>query len=246
MHPTKPQAEEMTTMTMESGSQAPHAYSFQIGEHGGWADGLTPAEYEELKGGLRLELLRLVQDAPEPWEYPLRDLVRRYRIRSLHAIPAQVHRELLEGWLEGINRKRKPDEQLFLPQNLEWCCELVPPKLWRACASAEILIGKDAQSAKPWKIALQSQSGNKVSIPVTVGATWTCEATGTYRKDRKHGDWHSCSNCIDWPRVNYETSSMPPRNEDLCSKCRLLVQKGECTTPHLEEHLAGTSAGHAT
>jgi hypothetical protein len=173
--------------------------------------------------------------APGPWGYELKELVSRYKLGSLHAIGDAVHRELLQGWLDGINRKRDACDQLFLPKELLRCCEYVPPKLWHACAEAKLLIGADAGSAPPWEIDVYAQkAGVRKRIPVYAGVSWTCEITDdgrhlmTYRKLRNEDAWHWCTNCTSWPKVNYEDSDTKPTKGNFCAECREKERAGTC------------------
>jgi hypothetical protein len=212
-----------------------HAYEFKIGERGDWASGLTEVVYYELKAEFRAQLQKLLDGAPGPWCYELKELVRRYRVGSLHAIGDDVHRELLQGWLDGINRKRASCDQLFLPRELLRCCEYVPPHLWHACVEARLRIGSDLGSAKDWEIDVFAPNAKvRRPIPVYAGVSWTCEITHdgrnqmTYRKLRNKDAWHWCTNCTSWPKVNYEDSTTKPDKGIFCAECQEKEKAGTC------------------
>ena len=160
-------------------------YAFQIGERGEWAEGIAWKPHAELKTSLRQQLRNLLDGISGPWEYDLDELSETYRIESLHAIPEKVHRELLQGWLDRINRKRGPLEQLFLAAQVVYCCYWASPSSWEACVDSELLSGADAKSAQPLLIeATAVEAKIKRKIPVHVGAAWTCELTHDGRREQ--------------------------------------------------------------
>jgi hypothetical protein len=163
---------------------ANHAYEFLVCEHGeDWAVGMDERLYWEFKEGLRARLKELFDCDQGPWHHDLRDLTRAHGLRSLHEIPKRVHRTLLQGWLDRLNRKRSSQEQLFLSQELSMYCCYVPPKLWHACAEGEILAGSDAMSAHPLLIEATAKRGRRQRIPVYARAEWTCEITSDGRAE---------------------------------------------------------------
>jgi len=157
---------------------ANHAYSFEICDHFELDADMDEALYFELKAEFREALRKLMGGDPGPWSYNLMELASRYRIESLHEIPERVHRELIQGWLDRLNKKRGPREQLFLSMAMAKSCCHEPPKLWHACTQGEALIGADARSAQPLLIKVTAPKAKITKgLPVYIGACWTCETT---------------------------------------------------------------------
>jgi hypothetical protein len=51
----------------------------------------------------------------------------------------------------------------------------------------------------------------------------------TWRR-RKGGDtWHFCSNCSNWPTVNYDSSTSKPSSGELCNECQAKKAAGNCS-----------------
>jgi len=49
-----------------------------------------------------------------------------------------------------------------------------------------------------------------------------------YRKRKGSDTWHWCTNCSNWPTVNYERSTIKPTSGELCDECRRKEARGDC------------------
>ena len=41
----------------------------------------------------------------------------------------------------------------------------------------------------------------------------------TYRRRRGNDAWHHCSNCSNWPTVNYDEQTSKPTTGEFCNEC---------------------------
>lgn len=157
---------------------ANHLYEFVMCDHIEWAQDLEESVYHELKAGFREKLREVFANDPGPWSHDLDELASSYRIGSFHEIPEEVHAKLRQKWLDKLNRRRGPREQLFSALIGTFSCCYRPPHLWYSCTQHEGLIGSDAKSAQPWLIEVAAPGAKiKKRIPVYIGASWTCEVT---------------------------------------------------------------------
>ena len=52
---------------------------------------------------------------------------------------------------------------------------------------------------------------------------------GQYRKRRDRDTWHFCSNCSNYPRSDYVTSTGKPGSGELCNECQAKRKGGNCS-----------------
>lgn len=57
-------------------------------------------------------------------------------------------------------------------------------------------------------------------------------ATRGYRRSRGHptGEWHFCSNCTRWPRLNYESPRGDQEPDPVCEHCLDLERRQMCVS----------------
>ena len=49
-----------------------------------------------------------------------------------------------------------------------------------------------------------------------------------YRKLKESDTWHFCSNCSNYPKRGYTTSSGKPTSGELCNQCQAKQSKNDC------------------
>lgn len=49
-----------------------------------------------------------------------------------------------------------------------------------------------------------------------------------YRKRRGSDTWHFCSNCSNYPKSGYESSTSKPSSGEFCDECRSKRKNGDC------------------
>jgi hypothetical protein len=53
--------------------------------------------------------------------------------------------------------------------------------------------------------------------------------TDTCRKKNDGDTWHFCSNCSNWPAINYDEQISPPMFGELCNECKAKRRDGTCS-----------------
>ena len=51
---------------------------------------------------------------------------------------------------------------------------------------------------------------------------------GQYRKKNGSDTWHWCSNCSNYPTIDYTTSSVKPTSGELCNECLGKDNRNDC------------------
>ena len=55
-------------------------------------------------------------------------------------------------------------------------------------------------------------------------------ARGNYRKHKNSDTWHFCTNCSEWPVVNYDShTGTKPTYGELCNQCLGKERAGDCS-----------------
>ena len=61
----------------------------------------------------------------------------------------------------------------------------------------------------------------------------------SYRKKHDTSVWHFCSNCRNWPVINFvEEKTSTPQYDEFCSECVRNQQKGNCHQPNATQSTA--------
>lgn len=50
----------------------------------------------------------------------------------------------------------------------------------------------------------------------------------TYRRRKGSDTWHFCTNCNNWPTVDYDERSEKPTTGDQCNECKAKRQSNNC------------------
>ncbi|MDP9069223.1 MAG: hypothetical protein M3N53_12875 [Actinomycetota bacterium] len=53
-------------------------------------------------------------------------------------------------------------------------------------------------------------------------------ARPNYRRRNDKDSWHFCTNCTNWPTIDYETSNTKPTSGEFCNQCLSKERNGEC------------------
>lgn len=49
-----------------------------------------------------------------------------------------------------------------------------------------------------------------------------------YRRRKGYDTWHFCSNCSNWPTVNYDSQTTKPTTGEFCNECQAKRDAGNC------------------
>ena len=49
-----------------------------------------------------------------------------------------------------------------------------------------------------------------------------------YRRRKGNDTWHFCSNCSNWPQLNYDTATEKPKSGEFCNECKAKRDAGNC------------------